>query len=70
MAIRIDANTIFEDGRVKKVGEVKTPKVEDKKAENTDGGKGTKKGRPSKADKASATQPKADAKAATDGKEV
>lgn len=45
MAIRIDANTIFEDGRVKKVGETKAPKVEDKKSEDADGGKGPKKGR-------------------------
>lgn len=45
MAIRIDANTIFEDGRVKKVGETKAPKVEDKNSEDTDGGKGPKKGR-------------------------
>lgn len=44
MAIRIDANTIFEDGRVKKVGETKAPKVEDKKSEDADGGKGPKKG--------------------------
>lgn len=48
MAIRIDANTIFEDGRVKKVGETKAPKVEDKKSEDADGGKGPKKGRGAK----------------------
>nr|DAP95120.1 MAG TPA: hypothetical protein [Caudoviricetes sp.] len=52
MAIRIDANTIFEDGRVKKVGETKAPKVEDKKSEDADGGKGTKEGRGAKGGKA------------------
>lgn len=52
MAIRIDANTIFEDGRVKKVGETKAPKVEDKKSEDADGGKGPKKGRGAKGGKA------------------
>ena len=51
MAIRIDANTIFEDGRVKKVGETKAPKVEDKKSEGADGGKGPKKGRGAKGGK-------------------
>ena len=51
MAIRIDANTIFEDGRVKKVGETKAPKVEDKKSECADGGKGPKKGRGAKGGK-------------------
>lgn len=51
MAIRIDANTIFEDGRVKKVGETKAPKVEDKKSEDADGGKGPKKGRGAKGGK-------------------
>lgn len=52
MAIRIDANTIFEDGRVKKVCETKAPKVEDKKSEDADGGKGPKKGRGAKGGKA------------------
>lgn len=48
MAIRIDANTIFEDGRVKKVGEAKAPK----KSEDADGGKGQKRGRGAKGGKA------------------
>lgn len=51
MAIRIDANTIFEDGRVKKVGETKAPKVEDKKSEDADGGRGPKRGRGAKGGK-------------------
>lgn len=51
MAIRIDANTIFEDGRVKKVGETKAPKVKDKKSEEADGGKDPKKGRGAKGGK-------------------
>ena len=52
MAIRIDANTIFEDGRVKKVGETKAPKVENKKSGDTDGGKSPQKGRGAKGGKA------------------
>lgn len=56
MAIRIDANTIFEDGRVKKVGETKAPKVEDKKSEDADGGKGPKRGRGAKNGKAAPEQ--------------
>ena len=51
MAIRIDENTIFEDGRVKKVGEAKAPKVEDRKSESADGGKSPKRGRGAKGSK-------------------
>ena len=67
MAIRIDENTIFEDGRVKKVGEAKAPKVEDKKSESADGGKSPKRGRGAKGTPVKETEQTSEGAENTDG---